>query len=622
MTVPVLHVRRHEAHVRGVGADPRPVPLDRLAGELTALIGMPGGDGGEGGLWFLPRLDVRVCWLPGAGDPPVRLLARTVLARLRAVLDDDPAQVPGARWFPDRTCWIAQWLADLAHDGTAGRWEYDELGHAQGDVVGVAERSPGELLAALRSLPGAELDVLLDALRPEVASRVAAAIADPAAGDIRPPQVAVCVRALQIAGRLPPEPRSATLAVAVAVAVGVGDAAAPDARPSPRTLNVCADLAVLALASRDATPRDLAGLAAAVAAADWPAVAALAGAPIAAAVAGWAPSDRRAVADVLVRGAAGSAPDDDGPADTPRPVATEPAGRTPFGGMFLLLPLLAELPWRAASRGWPGLPLDGRPGPLPATDPAADVVPADRVLAALAVAGVLAPDRAGLVLADPWLRLALDLPPLDPDAVAGWAGQVSADAAESCTSVLTDAAARHADGFTRDLADESMLLRGLPRPAGGAVRAAAAALLRELSYRLPGMATASAGSPAPQRARSGRGGPPGAEPDRRRARPPAARPAARADRREPQDVHPARHRRPAMAARPTLIVPGGARRPWRPASPGEADWQRGLAGVAGRGAAPRDPPAARAVRAELGRAARPVRHRRAGRPPAVRSRGP
>jgi hypothetical protein len=490
MTLPVLHVRRHEAHVRGVGADPGPVPLDRLAGELTALIGMPGGDGGEGGLWFLPRLDVRVCWLPGAGDPPVRLLARTVLARLHAVLDDDPAQVPGARWFPNRTCWIAQWLTDLAHDRTAGRWEYDELGHAQGDVVDVAERSPGELLAALRSLPRAELDVLLDALRPEVASRVAAAIADPAARDIRPPQVAACVRALQIAGRLPPEPRSATLAVAVAV--GVGDAGAPDARPSPRTLNVCADLVVLALASRDATPRNLAGLAAAVAAADWPAVAALAGAPIAAAVAGWPPSDRRAVADVLLRGAAGSAPGDEGPADTPRPVATEPAGRTPFGGMFLLLPLLAELPWRAASRGWPGLPLDGRPGPVPAKDPAADGVPADRLLAALAVAGLLAPDRAGLVLADPWLRLALDLPPLDPDVVAVWAGQVSTEAAESCTRVLTDAAARHADGFTRDLADESMLLPGLPGPVGAAVRVAAAALLRELSYRLPGMATASA----------------------------------------------------------------------------------------------------------------------------------
>ena len=106
MTVPVLHVRRHEAHVRGVGADPRPVPLDRLAGELTALIGMPGGDGGEGGLWFLPRLDVRVCWLPGAGDPPVRLLARTVLARLHALLNDDPAQVPG-HGGPDGTCWIA-----------------------------------------------------------------------------------------------------------------------------------------------------------------------------------------------------------------------------------------------------------------------------------------------------------------------------------------------------------------------------------------------------------------------------------------------------------------------------------------------------------------------------------
>ena len=74
------------------------------------------------------------------------------------------------------------------------------------------------------------------------------------------------------------------------------------------------------------------------------------------------------------------------------------AGHTTLGGIFLLLPLLAELPLADATKGWPAL----------------REVSAEQVVSALSITGVLGPDRAARALADPWLRLALGLPQLTP----------------------------------------------------------------------------------------------------------------------------------------------------------------------------------------------------------------
>ena len=84
--------------------------------------------------------------------------------------------------------------------------------------------------------------------------------------------------------------------------------------------------------------------------------------------------------------------------------APEPAGQQPeqyathLGGMFLLLPLLDEFAWRAATAGWP---------PLPQPDGPVDAV---RLAQYLAVIGLLGADRNASAPLDVVLRLALGIP--------------------------------------------------------------------------------------------------------------------------------------------------------------------------------------------------------------------
>jgi hypothetical protein len=146
--------------------------------------------------------------------------------------------------------------------------------------------------------------------------------------------------------------------------------------------------------------------------------------------------------------------------------------QTRFGGQFLLLPLLAELPLEDATSGWPTL--DG-------TSPHV-------VLGALATVGVLGTDQ---ILSDAFFRLATGLPACALEALARWTDDVGRAQLATLRGVLDDVLQRRVEGVRADLADQDLLIAALPRQAATAVRVASSALLRELAYRLPGMATAS-----------------------------------------------------------------------------------------------------------------------------------
>jgi len=146
---------------------------------------------------------------------------------------------------------------------------------------------------------------------------------------------------------------------------------------------------------------------------------------------------------------------------------------TGYGGLFLLLPLLAELPLAAATDGWPDL------GPASARS----------VLAALVVLGVMGSDRSTGVLADPSLQLALGLPPLELPELARWTDEVGPTRLATLPVAFDDVLRRRPASFETD---PDLIVAGLPEPAATMIGVAASALLRELSYRLPGMAEASA----------------------------------------------------------------------------------------------------------------------------------
>ena len=149
------------------------------------------------------------------------------------------------------------------------------------------------------------------------------------------------------------------------------------------------------------------------------------------------------------------------------------ADRTAYGGLFLLLPLLAELPLSAATDGWPDL------GPASARS----------MLGALTVLGVMGSDRSAGVLADRWFQLALGLPPLDLAELTRWTDDVGPIRLAKLPAAFDDVLRRRP---ASDSSDPDLIIAGLPEPAANLIRIAATALLRELSYRLPGMAEASA----------------------------------------------------------------------------------------------------------------------------------
>ncbi|ACZ30963.1 hypothetical protein Xcel_1944 [Xylanimonas cellulosilytica DSM 15894] len=450
-----LRVRHHTQRRRLVGGARGPTPAESSRWFRAGLEPYePTGDG----VWLIRRLEVRTV-VPSSESASAggRRLAAAVARAVDDVVAAGP-NPPDVLWFPDRAAYLAQWVLDLVRGCADGRWEYHGLtgGSPSGALHDVATAEPSVLLAALLSCGHSQLDEVVERIDPVDAAAIAHALATGSgAMDVR--ELAGVVRGLGEAGRLPAEVRQATLAVVLALARG--DAVSPTAAACARDLVVVAG----ALAGRPALER--AALARALAEGDWRTAAWAGASEAVAALVPWDPGNRRAaVAELAPRE----------PAVNPDP-GTEHASR--FGGIYLLLPLLAELPLREATRGWP---------PLGAVLP-------DRIVAAVAIACVIGHARAGAVLADPGLQLALGLDGTGDDELAAWADGVTVAQRAALRAAFEPVLARRAPAIDADLADPGLLpTRLVGTRFASTARVAGAALLRELSFRLPGMAAAGA----------------------------------------------------------------------------------------------------------------------------------
>ncbi|MBB2890224.1 hypothetical protein [Flexivirga oryzae] len=457
----LLHVRTHHLHQRAIGTASAHGGLDLAAALTRADLPEPEG------LWFIDRVDTRVCARAGLGErTSADLLAGGISRAVRAVLDGGVGQ-DGVRWFPDRTAYLAQWVTDLSTGHAHGRWEYAQLG--TGDFSPTlrerVEAEPRAVLAALRSLPDTEIERLVTLLTPPDAARIAHAVAI-GTGPADRVDLARTVAELWRSGRLPRDPRRATVAVLL-------HASAVGELPDPGSAAAARDLVGLCSALRQCDPRRRTALLAAAGAADARTLAAFGHGDLAASLTSWPDDDRRAAVAVLAAGAAPGTASGTGPGPE----------RTPFGGLFLLLPLLAELPLADATAGWPdALPPDRR-------DDAGRGTPAE-LTGALALGAVLG---IGLdVLSDPWTRLALGLPPDISRHVVGWSNRVTTSGTDQFTDRFADLIERRNIADTGDLAEPSLLLDPPLAPhVARSMRLAAAVLTRELSHRLPGQARAS-----------------------------------------------------------------------------------------------------------------------------------
>lgn len=477
-----LLVHRHLLRIRAT-PQTRTVPPEALAGDLATVLAetLRAADPGRSGLWCIRRLDVRLAVSAAAGRREVaHSLARALLKELDRVTAQG-ATDPDVLWFRDRAAFLARWVADLARGRTDGRWEYRRLavpGAGAGGSAAVAARAteePEALLLALRRLPPNDLDALVGTLTPGDAATTVHALAVAPAGAQEDAVVAARVtRGLLESGRLPTDQRRATLAVLVS---GNGEPGAVAAAHARDLVAVAFALRACGLRQRDLLVRTLVT-------GDWAGVARLGGEEMAAALASWPEAERVAAVDALTdlepaapRDEATEANAADGAQDEPQRAHTE------LGAIFLLLPLLAGLPFATATEDWPSLA----------------GAPADAGLALLAIMGVLGEDRAPAVLVDPWLRLALGLPEpgggadFDAEAVADWIADVGPLRLDTIREAFAAVLVWREQAAAADLADPSLLVAGLLDPAAAAdVRVASCALLRELASRLPGMTNAGA----------------------------------------------------------------------------------------------------------------------------------
>ena len=445
-----LRVHRHTVRARCVGRSGAPSPEAVTSGLADAL--RAAAPVNRDGVWLVRHLDVHAA-VPA--DAAARSVAGSLAAALMGELDRTLAAGPSeadVKWFPDRAAFLEQWLVDLGSGRAQSQWEYRAFAadSAAAAIRARAETEPDEFLTTLRRLSATHLDEIIASLAPGDAAAVVHSLAR-GSGSLRVSELAVTAAQLAITGRLPRDPGRATLLLLIShgTLFGPGDAAsARDVLLVLLDVQACAwqQRGVLLDALRDA---------------DWAAAARLGATAAAVALAG-RPAAVRAATIEAVRHADST------------PEAAAERGYTRFGGQFLLLPLLAELPLAEATADWPSL----------------DGAAAQVVSGALAVTGVLGTD---LVLADPFLRLATGLPECTRADLAGWTDEVGPGRFADLATIFHDARPERADVMQQDLDDPDLLVPGLPRYAALAVRAASSALLRELAYRLPGMAVASAG---------------------------------------------------------------------------------------------------------------------------------
>jgi hypothetical protein len=348
-----LRVRRFRAQYLIPGTHPAPervkAALDAsITGGLSRTLGaMLSGmfSDSDPGVWLIRRLpidlDVNVAWEWEA-------LRRALAERVAGALADtirSGADGQNVLWFPDRAAYLASFLGDRA-DGRGEQWYYEPFAGLRPLAVSAALRTavcdePQTGAIALLRLGPDALRRVLAALNVQDAGRVLEVLAgDAPAGD-----PARCLESAWTAWqgllRTPLDGADARDALRLYLVSSAGGTAGPALRAAAlalvrltRRLDAAGPAEGARLLSALAGD-DLAALYLATGTADAEALAPLRAAP---------PEWLREVGQVLLARCR--------PAAAAAPAAPGPIG-TPFGGAFLLLPLLDELPLAEATDGWP-----------------------------------------------------------------------------------------------------------------------------------------------------------------------------------------------------------------------------------------------------------------------------
>jgi hypothetical protein len=442
-----LSIRRHHVRIRATG---RPPAASAVVAEVARRLEETPAPHGTG-YWVIRSLEVTaVVGAEWSASRVATAVARGVLSGLTERVRNGP-DPDGALWFPDRAAFLGAFLVDLAAGRARGRWEYgqfEQAGVDAGDAIaGLADDEPVVTLTALLRLSDRELEQVVAAIGPARVDEVAARLARPAPR-ADPGTIAGIVADRLLRGRMLGDARDGLLVALIAARDGHGADVAGVAAVAATAVAV-AQAAERARSRRDA-------LLAAIAAGEWRVVRTIVGAsqfdPLLALVS-WTPEDRRELVAALAPGSPSADPD---------------TAHTPFGGFFLLLPLLDELwDWQAATRGWPVV----------------RGVAAATALRLQTVASALSSEARRRISHDGLLRRALGIDLLIGD-------EAFADALSHVTPAQRAAFTRVAGVALPPRADAAIA----PADASAGDRLAArcgTALLRALGGRLPGMAGAS-----------------------------------------------------------------------------------------------------------------------------------
>ncbi len=371
---------------------------DALAGAFGPLF-----DAGTlQGIWIVRRLRVRATVKPGwdARQVAQAWAAEAARALVQAVEAGDDAL-----WFPSLGALLARFAADVARGTAWGQWAYARFEGLRLLSTSACLRTalletPAAGLQALHLLERAELAAVLAALT----AQDARTLADALAGEADPPHLWDALAAalatvdespIDGAGEAGPALR---LLVEASRASGApwGPAAQRAARALARLLRLAAQMEQGSRAALWAALEQgsAAALYAAVRATDAEVLAPLLGAPA-----------------VLLEAAAAHVQPARPPAAAP---PAEPASvETAFGGLFLLLPVLAEMPLDAWCAGWPACPSG------------TETVEAAALLRLLLLAKAQGAARSLRALYDPVLRRVCGVPPaLEMGQVQAWARAV------------------------------------------------------------------------------------------------------------------------------------------------------------------------------------------------------
>ncbi|HEY3284059.1 MAG TPA: hypothetical protein VGN26_17455 [Armatimonadota bacterium] len=376
--------------------------LTRGLGESLRVHLARGFPEADTGVWLIRRLEVNVDINAAWDREQVTRASSERIAEALGLALRDGDDGEDVLWFPSPAALLARFLVDTAA-GTAGnRWYYARFVGLRMLPASSALRTalcddPAQGQAALLGMAPDELRAVLRALTVQDSRRALQAVAGVGAAGSEMSCFRAAWSAWQTAGAdllLADDEWRASLRLYLGACLEANDVGGPPLLSAARAL---VRLHRSLHAASDDRRRDLlaalsagslAGLYDALGADSEPL------APLLRCPAGWVAE----VAQGLVVGSGA------GPAE-----GASEARYTPFGGLFLLLPLLAELPLEEDTQGWP----------------AAGDVSADKVVRFLLLLKCLGHDRAPLLWADPVARDLLAIPPtLSIDGLSDWGKRV------------------------------------------------------------------------------------------------------------------------------------------------------------------------------------------------------